>query len=266
MDRCIRLISACAAAALLAGCGGGKGNSAPPPTSFAVTPGDQSLTVTLTGDPSAQYWVFIGRPGTTAANFASTTGAFVFPNIHQPFTISSLSSNNVYYGLANGEDYDVSVNARYNGGPGGDSTQVVRVHPRPAGASWTPGNALQNGNNGAALDDLLAADVGNPLTWNGSYNFWDQITPATFVLAGRNGAAFYSTQNPDGLTFAFNSTSTGLTASGTDLNAIAYDAALGFLAVGTNGAASLSANGVTWTPQTSTATHTLRGVSSTGSS
>jgi hypothetical protein len=261
MDRCLRRLLPALVVLLLSACGGGKGSSAPAPANFTAAAGDQSITMTWAAQAGVDYWIFVGPPGTTADNFVTTSGAYVFAHVTSPYSVASLVFNNLSSALVNGKEYDVSINARINGGPGGPSSAPIRVLPRAAGTSWTAAGTLINASDNIA-DDLLAADDGLPLYYNGSVLTYTG-NPASFVFTGRAGAAFYGTLNADGLSYTFHSVASGVPTA--DLNALAYAGGIGFLAAGSNGSASLSLDGITWTPQSTGAasSKTFRALAST---
>ena len=267
MLRRLRLAITLLTILLLGACGGGsKGSSASPPSNFQAIAQDQAITMTWNDDPSVQYWVFVGPPGTTPENFVSTPGAYVQTNVTSPYTFTTTTFNNVSQALINGQDYDVTINARTNGGPGGPSSAAIRVRPRASGSSWSQGTTspLLNGNNANTADDLLSVAYGLPL-FNNNGTFQLNGQPGTFVATGANGAAQYTTLDPTGVTFTYHSVSTGV-ATGTRLNVVANDSALGFLTVGSSGQASYSLDGITWTPQVSGIASNLNDAISLGGS
>ena len=263
MDRRLRPLLPLLPMLLLSACGGGKGSSAPPPANFVAVAQDQAVTSTWTDDPNVDYWLFIGPPGTTASNFANTAGAYAIPHVTSPYSISTLVFNGLAQSLTNGQDYDVSINARINGGPGGAATLVNAVRPRAAGSTFTASTPLVNTRDNLA-DNLLGSTFGVPYYYNGSVL---QATgaPATFVFAGQAGATFYSTLNPDGVNYTLHATNNGLPTT-TDIRSVTFDGSLGFLAAGTGGKATLSLDGITWTAQTTGSTLNLNNVASLGGS
>lgn len=264
LDRRLTLVPLLAASCLLAACGGGgKGSSAAPPTTVTATARDQAVTVTWKDDPSVQYWIVIGPPGTTPDNFDTITGAYAYVNVTSPYTISAVSLNGSGVGLVNGKDYAVTMNARINGGPGGPSSTPVTVSPRPMGSTWQVDTPLISSIDNAAVP-LYAGAYGLPLYNNGG-TLYSNGHSAQFEFVGHDGIAFYSTLNSDGATYFMQPVPTGI-ASGNDLTGVAYGAAIGFLAVGTNGQASLSLDGLTWVPQSSGATASFRAIAATAAS
>ncbi len=263
MDRRLRVFLPVLPLLLLSACGGGKGSSAPPPANFQVTAQDQAVTATWTDDPTIDYWLFIGPIGTTPNNFANTAGAYAIPHVTSPYSVSTLVFNNLSQALVNGQDYDVSINARSNGGPGGAPSVISAQRPRAAGGTFTPDITLVNSRDNLT-DDLTGASFGVPYFLNGSVI---QATgaPAEFVFSGRAGATFYSTLNSDGIHYTFHPVNNGLPAT-VNINGLANDGSYGFLQVGAGGTASYSLDGQTWTPQTTNTAVNLNGVTSFGGS
>jgi hypothetical protein len=126
----------CAAVALVAGCGGNNGESAPPPTNVVVTAGDARAVITFSGEAGVDYWVFFA-PGNnvTAENWVTVPGATVVRNAQSPQAIG---------GMINGQVYSLAMNGRRNGGPGGSGTGTFVFTPRLAGAIWTSGTPFTN--------------------------------------------------------------------------------------------------------------------------
>ncbi len=262
LQRSARLSTLLTASALIAACGGGKGSAEPAPTGVVASAGDQSVAVSWNSQPNIQYWVFIGPPGTTPENFSSTPGAYVEPNVNSPYTFYAVTFNGGSQALINGKQYSITVNARSNGGPGGPGSPGQVVLPRAAGASWQAGSALVSSIDNTA-DALFGASWGLPLYPNNG-SLFGTGNPADFVFVGHNGSTFYSTSNADGQTYTLHPVASGVP-SGTDLTAVSYGSGLGFLAVGTNGQASFSYDGISWTPQATGTTRNFRAIGNTAS-
>lgn len=254
--RSLALLTACA---LLAACGGGKGSSQPPPTGIQVLPGDQSIMVSWTSLPNIQYWVYVGPPGTSPTNFL-ITGASPFPDVTTPFTYSGLLVNKVSVAPVNGRPYAVTINANAGGGAGGPSSAVYTVIPRAAN-TWLLGTMPASAVDGGA-DALYGAAYGVPHYVSSSSVLTDTGNPADFVYVGHNGSIWYTTQDANGQTFTPLPVVSGV-ATGSDLTAVAYNGGLGFLAVGTNGAASFSYDGITWASQTTGLSGNFRSIATT---
>ncbi len=210
----------CAAAALLAGCGGSKGESAPPPTNVAVTAGDARVTVTFNGDAGVDYWVFYA-PGTnvTVDNWFSVPGAAVVRNAKSPQVIS---------GLRNGQAYSLAMNGRRDGGPGGPGSGTIIFTPRLAGVTWLPGAPVAN------VELRGAAILGS-----------------VFVV-GTGGAILTSS---DGKTFS--PSTSGVTTDLNDIFAGGLVTSPSLYAVGAGGTILYSGDGVTWTARISGTTANL---------
>ena len=265
MDRRLRcLLPALPLLLLLTACGGGgKGSSAAPPANFQAAAQDQAVTASWSDDPSLDYWIFIGPPGTTPDNFTNTAGAYAIPHVTTPYSVSTLAFNGIPTALTNFQAYDITINARSNGGPGGPSSAPVRAVPRPAGGTWTSGTPLVNQADNLP-DDLLSATYGVPYYGNNGV-----LAPtgaaARFVASGNAGALFYTQQNANGIDFTFFPTTSGLPA-GTNLGAVSFDPSVGFLTAGPGGLASASLDGISWTPQVTGITFNINGIASLGGS
>src|SRR5579864_4488125 len=111
----------------LAGCGGGSGGSTPPPA-----------TVSWSGDPNTEYWVWVAQGNdATTSNCATTSACKISVNVSSPFIIT---------GLTDGTLYSVTVNARTGNGPGGPGSAPIAFVPRIAGTAWTAGAPLTTAN------------------------------------------------------------------------------------------------------------------------
>ncbi len=227
MKRFACLVASLALALLAAGCGG-KGSSAEPPPDFKVVAGDASAILTWTQEPDVEYWIFFG-PGTgiTTTNW-TTNGGSVQPKVSSPHVVT---------GLANGTTYSFTINARRNGGPGGDGAPTQSVVPTLAGANWAPGTPLGTGN-------LYGIATGN-----GALGFAN-------IAVGEGGSIFTSI-NYQATTAATNPSAPA------DLYTACY-AAVGFVAAGAGGTVLYSINGTEWTAQTSNTTVPIRGCATLG--
>jgi photosystem II stability/assembly factor-like uncharacterized protein len=248
-----------AAAALLAGCGGSNGESAPPPTNVAVTAGDARVTVTFDGVDGVDYWVFFA-PGTnvTADNWFTVPGAAVVRNAKSPQVIN---------GLRNGQAYSLAMNGRRDGGPGGSGTGTFVFTPRLAGVTWTAGTPITNVElRGAAVlgkvvvvgtggtiqtstdgKTFAAATSGVTTDLNDAFVSGSSTSP-NFYVVGAGGTILYS-----GDAATWTARTSGTTAN---LNSFTIGASR-FVAVGDNGTIVTSTDGTTFTPTTSGTTANL---------
>jgi photosystem II stability/assembly factor-like uncharacterized protein len=248
------------AAVLVAACTH-AGNSVDPPTGFAVTAGDNRVTVTWDTVPGVDYWLFYGPgDGVSPANWTNALGSL---------DIMHATSPQVVAGLLNDATYSFSADARTNGGPGGAPTASVSKKPRLAGAEWKANTPISsaptlrgvttNGSTYLAAGVDTAGDgviysstdaqnwtanytaTGHPL--NGIYN-----AIGVYLAVGDAGKVFRST---DLVTWTDESATTGNVPSVENLNAVASNFANLFVAVGNNGTILHSADGgVTWNPPT----------------
>lgn len=269
MKRFAYLIAAVAATLLLNGCLGGAvdlGSSAPAPTDVRAVAGDSSVTLTWTGSPNVEYWVF-AAPGSnvTTANWDSMGGS-AFPKVTSPHVVS---------GLTNGTTYSFTINGRIDGGPGGPGSTTISAVPRLAGASWNVDSALGSSSlNGATFGAIFVA-VGNdgvlysspdfnsytPATWTAltnptsspRANLYATIYGGVYLAAGAGGAMLRST---DAITW----TQHDANSSGNDLYGLATNGIGGYVAVGQNGAIVTSVDGQSWTRQTSGTSNDLHAV------
>jgi hypothetical protein len=187
------------------------------PSGVAVAPGDGQVTVTWIQEPGLTYWIFY-RPGGSVVPAA--------PGV--PLIFDAVSPR-VVAGLTNGTQYAFIMNATQDDSRAGPSSPVVVATPRPAGADWVSGAALgtppQN-LNGIAFSGSRLVAVGDSATiFAGDYNYTNPpVTawvPATFTPTG-----------------------TGLPST-TNLSAVTFSGQ--FVALGTDGSISTSADGLTWT-------------------
>lgn len=269
MKRFAYLIAAAAATLLLNGCLGGAfdlGSSAPAPTDVRVIAGDSSVTLTWTGSPNVDYWVF-AAPGSnvTTANWDSLGGS-AFPKATSPHVVS---------GLTNGTTYSFTINGRIDGGPGGPGSTTVSAVPRLAGASWNVDSALGTGSLNAATYGTLFVAVGNDGALYSSPDFnsytqanWTALTnpmisprahlyAATYggiyLAAGAGGTMLRST---DAITW----TQHDAGSNGNDLYGLATNGVGGYVAVGQNGTIVTSVDGQVWSRQTSGTSNDLHAV------
>lgn len=157
--RKLKWIVACALALWvtigLVGCGGGNGSSAPAPTGFTVTPGEQSVTVTWNDDPTVEYWLIYNADTSITANPTPTGPHTWVLGVTSPYTLT---------GLTNGTTYAFAMNGRINGGPGGPSTPSLTAVPRPAGGTWTYDTTTPNA-------QMFSTDAMTGIAYDGSANY-----------------------------------------------------------------------------------------------
>jgi len=223
--------SALALATLLAACGGSSSPSTAP-TNVVVTPGDGQVVVSFDSAPNLTYWIFYAKAASiTRSNYSGFPGANAVNGAVSPQVINR---------LVNGVQYAFLMNIT-SGGPAGPSSPSVAAMPRPAGNNFVFGPQVGAAN----YRGLAYGALASPLV-------------PTLVAVGSGGAVLTDPLQPGGTLLSSNGTapwtvrSTGATA---DLNAVVYDAALAkFCAVGANGTELTSADGVTWTPATTSGT------------
>lgn len=269
MKRFIYLLAAVVATLLLNGCLGGAyelGSSAAAPTNVQVVAGDSSVTLTWTGSPNVEYWVFTAPGSNVTTENWNTLGGFAFPKATSPHVVT---------GLTNGTTYSFTINARIDGGPGGPGTASVSAVPRLAGATWTAEQALGTDNlNGVTFGTVFVA-VGNQGAIYTSPDFnsytttaWTAQTNPTssprpnlyatlyggiYLAVGANGTILRST---DAVTWTQQTSGTS-----NDLYALATNGVGGYVAVGQGGTILTSGDGITWTRQTSGTTNDLNAIS-----
>lgn len=246
-------LAALMVAVLVSACGGSSGSSAPAPAGgITVTPGDGAATVTWTMVPGVKYWLFYAPSSTlSTTDWINVPGARAILDVTSPYVLT---------GLANGFNYSFTVNGRNGDGPGGPGSPTVTVVPRPAGATWKPGdtlgsNTIRSITYGTSSDTVgyyfAVGDAGstyrstNGITWTGlpAVNVSTNMNAAVFSLSkfmavGANGSIRYGTDMSNWSAATSNTTET--------LNAIASNGALA-VAVGNNGTVRTSADGITWT-------------------
>lgn len=226
---------------LLASCGG-KGSSASAPPNVKVVAGDTNVTISWDAQPGVEYWIW--ETAGTSIDIASCTS--------QCITIGQgggLSSPKVISGLTNGTTYTFSINARSSGGPGGTGSPSVSATPRLAGGLDTNGNSTWSPP-GAALgtQDLHGVAYGSPAVNTLTAGLTNLGSSGAFVAAGNNGSLFSGLVSSIDGSISWTQSSSIQTSA--NLNALTYNNGR-FLAVGNGGAVLLSADGTTWTPETS---------------
>ena len=226
----IRLTLAAAVTAfLVSGCGGG-GSASAPVGGLTLTPGDAQITVTWAAEPGVDYWLFYA-PTTfiTPTSWATIPGSVVAQKAGSPYVAT---------GLVNGVTYSFTMNARKDGGPGGDGTPSVSAVPRFAGAKWVVGGSL-----GSA--DMRGMTYGLP----------SGATANSYLAVGAAGSIFKST---DGVAW----TAVASPASA-NLNATLYTLSQ-FMVVGASGTILRSSNLTIWNASASNTTQNLSALAGSG--
>lgn len=292
MMRWIRY-SALLLSVLVAACGG-KGQSASPPTDLTVqSNGDTQVTLNWTSKPGEQYWVLCAPGdtitskswGTTVGGNAYSTardGAGVYNGdvalagqlVTPPFNVT---------GLRNDVNYSFTVNARTNGGPGGEGATPVTVKPRLAGGNWASLGTVTGASgiraiaygiptSATAFVSVAVGDGGAVYSSSDNQKTWTarslpaavagrQLNAAIyafgrFIVIGDAGAMAYS---PDGVTWTAASVSNSAAWSSPNLTAMATSGST-LMAVGQGGTVLTSGDGITWTVQTTNITQNLNAV------
>jgi hypothetical protein len=275
---CLRV--SCVVLLLLVSSCGGKGSSAPPPAGgITVTPGNGSVTLTWNATPGVQYWFMYAQTANPIDIKTPPPGKqWVYQNVGG----GNLTSPYVLTGLTNGLTYSFAMNARTDGGPGGDQTASVSAVPRMAGGvgSWTVSDTRLTG-------DVLGASAGiasDTLTYNvavgsaGAYRSVDGgltwlpagVSPPVNLRAVTYATVnsvnkFFAVGNDGGANKIYSSTDlqtwypATTVPAGTGLNALGFDG-VNLVAVGNSGQVLASPNGDVWATQASAGSSTLRGV------
>jgi hypothetical protein len=239
------LIALFACAALISGCGGSHGSSAPPPVGgLTVEPGEGGATLTWTGVAGVDYWAYAGQSATICKNcstndWKSTVGAqsrgwqtlmsspYFFTGV-TGFNVNPLSSN-----VNNDVLYAFIMDGRINGGPGGDATTSKSTTPRLNGASWYTGGTLGAGSvTGLAFGPVL----------NTTTNTY--AATGTYLALGAGGVKY---QSPNGLSWSPITTSSDTTNWKGAAYAFPGTTIQKFVGVGAAGSVVYSPDLVTWT-------------------
>ena len=278
ISSCLRAACVVMLVLLVSSCGG-KGSSAPPPVGgITVVPGNGSATVTWNAAPGVQYWLML----------APTSGPIDIknpPSGYQWRTVN-LTSPYVVTGLTNGVTYSFAMNARTDGGPGGDQTPSMATVPRMAGGptSWTVISPTLSGDlYGAATGTASDTSMYNVAVGSaGVFRKIDGDATSAWAPAGASPpsnlrAVTYATVSGVSKFFAVGDDGAGgankiyssanlqdwspatTVPGGTGLNAVGFDGA-SLVAVGNNGQVLASVTGDVWAPQASAGASSLRGV------
>lgn len=247
-------------------CGGGAGSSAPAPSGFTVTPGNGQAIITWDASPGVQYWLM----------YAPTASPIDIKNppSNHAWATNNLSSPYVITGLLNGVTYSFAMNARTDGGKGGDQTASKSVMPGYAGTTWIAGTATLGTNDmrgiayGTASDatvNYVAFGAGGAI-YKGLEGVsqslvgmgWSTVTPGTplttnfkaatyafskFIAIGADGGVNNIVSSANLTTW----TAATWTPAGANLNALAANATT-LVAVGNGGVAFSTTDGVNWNP------------------
>ncbi|MBI3560954.1 MAG: hypothetical protein HY080_04470 [Gammaproteobacteria bacterium] len=240
----------------LSGC---KSSSEPPaPTDVTLTAGDGILTVTWTMQPNVQYWLFYAPASSISMdNWTSLPGSTAQMNVTSPYVLT---------GLTNTTMYALTINGRYDYGPGGPGSPSVAATPRLAGDSWSVGtiaachpslphlHAVTYGTGFVTVGDggvvctsndaktwiAPAALSGIPLT---NPNLFGITYSGQYVAVGASGVILTS---PDAATWTDRTHSL----YSNNLLAVASNGSGRFVAVGVNGTILTSADSINWSPPT----------------
>jgi predicted small lipoprotein YifL len=233
----------------------GNGDPAPAPTGLKVTAGDTSATVTWDKVDGVEYWLFYAPTSVVPTNTTSMHGWIGLPGgnvllkVTPPVLVSGVyNGTTLLTSLINGIPYSFSVNGRTSGGPGGPGAVAVTATPRIAGASWITGATNPPGSNDLRSVAYGATSTTTTSTTTGTIT----TTLTTYVAAGVAGAMYSSN---DGATWnAINY------ATSSKLNGASYFGT--YKLVGDGGVVLVSADAISWTPQTSGTSQNLYAIAS----
>ncbi|MBD8050824.1 fibronectin type III domain-containing protein [Limnohabitans radicicola] len=278
---------------LVAACGG-KGQSAGPPSDLTVqSNGDTQVTLNWTPQSGVQYWVLCAPGDTiTSKSWATTVGGNAYSTardgagvyngnvalagqaVTPPFNVT---------GLRNDVTYSLTVNARTNGGPGGDAATPVTLKPRLAGVSWSALGSIPSASAIRAMaygipttttsfvfvavgdDGAIYSSADNQKTWTArslptaaAGRRFNDVTYlfGRFIAIGESGTIVYS---PDGVTWTASTINSTSSLSGVNLSAMAASGST-LMAVGQGGTVLTTGDGVTWTAQATNITQNLNAV------
>ncbi len=245
------LLAALFVSVFLGGCLGG-GNTAPPPSSITVVPGDGQVTVSFVGDANVQYWIIYAPAASISTEGTNLPAGYNWKlNVTSPYVIT---------GLRNGTTYAFAMNGRTDNGPGGSSSASITAVPRPAGGYWTAGAAVGAGANdlkgltyGTASDasvNYLAVGAGSAMFKSLDGTTWTAIAtgPTASFNAAQNGLGYFLAADTTGKIYrsADLASWTASTTGGTSINALAASSTRA-VAVGDGGKIYTSTDAITWT-------------------
>jgi hypothetical protein len=258
-----RTMAALVLALAVTACGGGVGSSAPAPSGFNVTPGNGQAIISWTADPGVQYWLMYA-PTASPIDIKNPPSNHAWAtNITSPYVIT---------GLVNGVTYSFAMNARTDGGKGGEQTASKPATPGYAGTTWIAGTATLGSNDmrgvafGAASDATVnyvavgasgaiykgLESVSQSLVGMG----WTAVTPGTplttnfkaatyafskFIAIGADAGVNNIVSSADLTTW----TAATWSPAGANLNALAANGTT-LVAVGNGGVAFSTTDGVNW--------------------
>lgn len=256
------LLAALFVTVLLGGCLGG-GNSAPPPASLTVVPGDGQVTVSWVGDPNVQYWIIYAPDSSISTQGTNFPAGYNWKlNVTSPYVIT---------GLVNGTTYAFAMNGRTDNGPGGASSASVTAVPRPAGSYWNAGTAagtndlrgLAHGTASDASVNYLAVGASSAMYKSLDGVTWTAIAtapPTTNFNAAQNGLGYFLAAASNGSIYRSADLATwtaSATTGGTSINAIAASGTLA-VAVGDGGKIYTSTDAINWTAAASSGVATTQ--------
>jgi hypothetical protein len=216
------LVVAIAALLALSGCHRKADPPGEAPTGVTATEGDGLVVISWDTLPDLTYWIFFAAGSSVAVGQPE---ALAIRNAISPRQVG---------GLANGTQYAFVMNATHNDSAAGPTSLPVVAKPRPAGDAWTSGTPLPLG----APQNLKG------IAFNGSR--FVVVGDAATILAGDFN---YTNTDPQaqGVTSWMPPTSppSPLTAN---LSAVTFST--GYVALGTDGSITSSADGLTWTVNT----------------
>jgi hypothetical protein len=228
------------AAAALPGCISNTGESLPAPSGLQPLVGDGVAGITWNQVPGVSYFVFGStNPSLTADNWTDPTiHGFALNNQGTTATSPALicSTPLAPGSVANGQDYYFVITAHSGSSPGGPSSPATKATPRAAGKFWSIGTPVGAAINGAGYVQTTGCTSAAAQT--GRYV---AVGPVGAIFTGID-AKSWTQQTPVGFAANLNAV-TGRLATGST----AVTPVLDLVAVGDNGAAVTSADGLAWT-------------------
>ena len=233
--------------AALSGCLGNSGESLPPPTGIKPVVGDGIVGVTWTSEPDVSYLVFGStKPNLTTLNWLDAgIAGFALNNQGtkaQPPTFLC--------GAPNGATYYFVIDAHTGTAPGGASSPAMPATGRSAGGQglWALGAAIGTNIDGVGYAATTACvPFGVPSLPGG---WFVAVGPGGKIFTSKDGGHRWSPATvPSGYAIKLN----GVAGYVTPINTPTVPAFV-FVAVGDGGNVLTSADGLTWTPHTSTST------------
>ena len=197
------LFAMLATATLLSSCGGQGTSAAPPVGGLTLDPLEGGIQISWTAVPGVEYWLYYKTGTNICKNCDGSSDSWKGGTA---IGLKNALISSPYYlpNLSNGTSYAFIMDARINGGPGGEATPSRTTASRLAGSSWTSASNLGSSNI-------------KSVAFNGS----------TYLGLGTLGAKYQST---DGRTW------TAITSTDTTNYLSATYAFSKFVGVGANGA------------------------------